>query len=255
MNEPQKLLAAQADAMEAFRDAVLEQRGALSESGMTGDQINAVLAEFDPCFNPSALRLAAQQPQGEGGFDAWYAKVKTCFTEYVCKKLDYANMLQAGDLSPSGYAERLQGLYTREREITTLLAACPLAAPHSHPGDWQLVPREATDHMRGKLFATFTGFISNRTPLTGDQMTDALNLVWRDLLAAAPKAPAAGKKWRHKKRGTTYTEIGRGKLQSTGHMDMRDCVIYQGEDGAFWIRPTDEFEDGRFEPLPRAPKD
>jgi chromosome segregation ATPase len=35
-----------------FRDAVLHERGALAEGGMTGDQINAVLSEFDDRFVP-----------------------------------------------------------------------------------------------------------------------------------------------------------------------------------------------------------
>lgn len=30
-----------------FRDSVLNQRGALAENGMTNDQINDVLSEFD----------------------------------------------------------------------------------------------------------------------------------------------------------------------------------------------------------------
>lgn len=57
--------------------------------------------------------------------------------------------------------------------------------------------------------------------------------------------------WRHKKRGTTYTIIGRGKLQSsdpTGLGDNQPMVVYRSEaDGSIWVRPTDEFEDGRFE--------
>jgi hypothetical protein len=35
-----------------FRDAVLHERGALAESGMTCDQVNAVLREFDDRFIP-----------------------------------------------------------------------------------------------------------------------------------------------------------------------------------------------------------
>ena len=39
-----------AEALEDYRDAVLNQRGALAENGMTNDQINDVLREFDNRF-------------------------------------------------------------------------------------------------------------------------------------------------------------------------------------------------------------
>lgn len=57
------------------------------------------------------------------------------------------------------------------------------------------------------------------------------------------------RRWRHKKRGTFYTEIGRGRMQCTGPIyDMLPVVIYQSEsDGSLWVRFESEFEDGRFE--------
>jgi hypothetical protein len=36
-----------------FRDAILQERGALAESGITCDHINAVLSEFDDRFTPT----------------------------------------------------------------------------------------------------------------------------------------------------------------------------------------------------------
>src|SRR5579875_2303715 len=66
-------------------------------------------------------------------------------------------------------------------------------------------------------------------------------------LAAQPQPEAP--RWRHKKRGTTYTEIGRASLQTaTGSVsEPATLVIYRGEDGKLWAREEGEFEDGRFE--------
>jgi hypothetical protein len=55
--------------------------------------------------------------------------------------------------------------------------------------------------------------------------------------------------WRHKKRGTTYKVIGTAEAQ------VEDCileghrvVVYRADsDGKLWVRPTEEFYDGRFE--------
>lgn len=72
---------------------------------------------------------------------------------------------------------------------------------------------------------------------------------------------------RHKSRGTEYALLGIGKMQAgtwtdpTGSdetvwksVDMREVAIYRGADGQLWVRPRDEFEDGRFEPLPSPPE-
>jgi len=74
--------------------------------------------------------------------------------------------------------------------------------------------------------------------------------------AAASAHVQGERRWRHKKRGTTYIEVGRGKLQSFdpgGLSDLDPMVIYRSEvDGSMWVRPADEFEDGRFEELPSS---
>jgi hypothetical protein len=58
--------------------------------------------------------------------------------------------------------------------------------------------------------------------------------------------------WRHKKRGGTYTEMGRATFQMAGINDDMKVVIYQSNmDGAMWVRPESEFFDGRFERVPR----
>jgi hypothetical protein len=62
--------------------------------------------------------------------------------------------------------------------------------------------------------------------------------------------------YRHKKRGTLYRLVGIGKMQAeTWHdkdtfgdpVDMAEVAVYQSlDDGAIWVRPREEFEDGRF---------
>lgn len=58
---------------------------------------------------------------------------------------------------------------------------------------------------------------------------------------------------RHKKRNTYYDVVGEGILQNSGSIDIAEndvLVIYRSKkDGQLWIRPKDQFFDGRFEIL------
>lgn len=87
--------------------------------------------------------------------------------------------------------------------------------------------------------------------------------------AADTPAPSA-ERVRHKKRGSEYEVIGVGRMQTEDwseevlgadedgrnawvneSIDMREVTIYRSvDDGSLWVRPTEEFNDGRFEALP-----
>ncbi|WP_205687917.1 hypothetical protein [Ciceribacter ferrooxidans] len=72
----------------------------------------------------------------------------------------------------------------------------------------------------------------------------------RTALATALAAMPVGEREvvRHKKRGTTYEVIARGRLQVDGDLDNEKVTIYRSlQDGAYWVRPEYEFSDGRFE--------
>lgn len=59
-------------------------------------------------------------------------------------------------------------------------------------------------------------------------------------------------RWRHKKRGTTYTLRGTGLVSNSGEplVDGDEVEIYQSEDDWKWyVRRKTEFHDGRFEEL------
>jgi hypothetical protein len=60
----------------------------------------------------------------------------------------------------------------------------------------------------------------------------------------------AGMKFKHRKRGTSYTVLGRAVLQTNQPVsDEQEVVVYAGADGRLWVRPVSEFYDGRFEKL------
>jgi len=57
-----------------------------------------------------------------------------------------------------------------------------------------------------------------------------------------------GKRYIHNKRGSTYTTIASGMLQTSVPIgDNTKLVSYLDNGGTFWFRPVTEFEDGRFQ--------
>lgn len=60
-----------------------------------------------------------------------------------------------------------------------------------------------------------------------------------------------GDRYRHKKRGTSYTVVvAHAELQTSAPLrEGAEIVVYRGDDGKFWARPSSEFHDGRFEKL------
>jgi hypothetical protein len=92
----------------------------------------------------------------------------------------------------------------------------------------------------------------------------------REVMRAALTAALSQNKatHRHKKRGTKYVLIGIGKIQAEDWMrripeirgqreedwapvDMREVAVYRSvtDPNEMWVRPREEFEDGRFEAL------
>lgn len=55
--------------------------------------------------------------------------------------------------------------------------------------------------------------------------------------------------YQHKARGTLYEVLGDAELQMAPGTPIEEgwkLVIYRGQDGKLWARPSDEFHDGRF---------
>lgn len=71
---------------------------------------------------------------------------------------------------------------------------------------------------------------------------------WRTMIDAALSGPPSPpKRWRHRN-GSTYTMVGPALAQTTkGICDYDAVVVYRAEeDGLLWVRPVEEFTDGRF---------
>ncbi|MGU9981534.1 ead/Ea22-like family protein [Phreatobacter sp. HK31-P] len=69
--------------------------------------------------------------------------------------------------------------------------------------------------------------------------------------AALARLTAPSPRYGHKKRGTTYAVVGMARVQTARPLkDMEPVTVYRCEQtGDLWARPSEEFYDGRFEPI------
>lgn len=57
-------------------------------------------------------------------------------------------------------------------------------------------------------------------------------------------------KFKHKIRGSFYSVLGAGYLQTnTPLADNHPLIFYEGDDGKMWARCQEEFHDGRFQEI------
>lgn len=123
----------------------------------------------------------------------------------------------------------------------------PAHAPTRSALDSALDPMLGNTPVRKAVVDTVLGLFDDaRRPLTEADVERVAELEAE--LAEAKYNIGDTTWWRHKKRDSVYMELCRAELQSSMPLDEGDTmVVYSGEDGKFWTRPEDEFDDGRFE--------
>lgn len=137
------------------------------------------------------------------------------------------------------------------------------------PEGWKLVPVEPTREMWAAMADTLYGYKNrHHDKVAGDlyhamlAAAPALTSPQGEETPAAPSPQADLVRYMHRK-GGAYEVLGIGKMQSemweergegtidrpspVEPVDMREVVVYRSEkDGSLWVRPREEFEDGRF---------
>ena len=124
-----------------------------------------------------------------------------------------------------------------------------------------------------ELWQWIEGYMADECNHLPEYLSDAersniVNAI-RNAFHSPPQARDLVPTHRHKKRGTEYVLIGIGRMQAeewvhthrekatdpiVTSVDMREVAIYRSatDPTEIWVRPREEFEDGRFEPLPRS---
>jgi len=126
------------------------------------------------------------------------------------------------------------------QELIEALEPCPLCGLAAEI--WRAHP----ENPKRKAWIACTGkcCIMTREYLTDEEAIAAWNTRARS---------ADEQRYRHKVRGTEYTVLGEAEVQTEYAVyEGAKLVIYRGDDGKIWARPTFEFYGGRFERVEAA---
>lgn len=100
--------------------------------------------------------------------------------------------------------------------------------------------------MTEKTECPYCHTIPTGTDVACGSQREAGGCVWN---TTALREQAIRKAWqpthKHIKSGGLYRVIGHGFIEAT----VEPATIYEATNGVVWIRPSKEFNDGRFEPV------
>lgn len=135
------------------------------------------------------------------------------------------------------------------------MEARKIALPLDDPEQVRAWNRRASESTVAALRAEVERLIRERDEADKSDMSarDMLNDLEAEI-ERLTKALEPSKGWnpthRHVKRGSSYQIVAHARLQTERPLeDNRDVIVYEGEDGAVWVRPYHEFHDGRFEQI------
>jgi hypothetical protein len=116
-----------------FRDVVLNQRGALAENGMTNDQVNDVLSEFDYYFDDIKFSIPPSAPQQE--IPAGWISVNDSLPDFDVQVLLYEKEYFNIKNLVTGYRENLHKTINGVAEGNWCWITSPLKFAN-HPTHW-----------------------------------------------------------------------------------------------------------------------